>query len=62
MTPEAQSALNFLATLTPTNIHLKTDATLSTRMDFEALWNNHGPQAARYGILVQYMEGDLAQL
>ena len=62
MTPEAQSALDFLSTLTPTNIHLKTDATLSTRMDFEVLWNNHGPQAARYGILVQYMSGDLVQL
>ena len=62
MTPEAQSALDFLATLTPTNIHLKTDATLSIRMDFEALWNNHGPQAARYGLLPQYMNGDLVEL
>lgn len=62
MTPEAQSALDFLDTLTPTNIHLKTNATLSLRMDFEALWNNHGPQAARYGVLVQYMAGDFAPL
>ena len=62
MTPEVQSALDFLSTLTPTNIHLKTNATTSIRMDFEVLWNNHGPQAARYGILVKYMEGDLAKL
>ena len=62
MTPEAQAALDFLSTLTPTNIQLKTDADLSIRMDFESLWNNHGPQAARYGILVQYMNGDLVKI
>ena len=62
MTPEAQAALDFLATLTPTNIHLKTDATLSHRLDFESLWNKHGPQAARYGILSRYMEGQITAL
>ena len=62
MTPEAQAALDFLATLTPTNIQLKTDATVSHRMDFESLWNKHGPQAARYGLLAQYMNGDITSL
>ena len=62
MTPEAQAALDFLATITPTNIHLKTDATLGHRLDFESLWNKHGPQAARYGILARYMDGEIAQL
>ena len=62
MTPEAQAALDFLSTLTPTNIQLKTDASLSHRLDFESLWNKHGPQAARYGILARYMEGEITQL
>jgi len=62
MTPEAQAALDFLSTLTPTNLHLKTDATLSHRLDFESLWNKHGPQAARYGILARYMEGQITAL
>ena len=62
MTPEAQAALDFLATLTPTNIHLKTNATLNHRLDFESLWNKHGPQAARYGILARYIEGQIIAL
>ena len=62
MTPEAQAALDFLSTLTPTNIQLKTDASLNHRLDFESLWNKHGPQAARYGILASYMEGEITQL
>ena len=61
MTPEAQAALDFLSTITPTNIHLKTNADLSTRIDFESLWNNHGPQAARYGVLVRLMDGGFAE-
>lgn len=57
MTPEAKQALDFLNTLTPITIHLKTDATLGQRMDFESIWNKHGPQAARYSLLARYMNG-----
>ena len=59
MTPEAQTALDFLLTLTPTNIHLKTDVNRGQRMDFESLWNRHGPQAARYSLLARYMNGTI---
>ena len=62
MTPEVTEALAFLSSVTPTNIHHKTDATLSHRLDFESLWNKHGPQAARYGILARYMEGQITAL
>ena len=62
MTPEAKEALDFLSTLTPVNIHRKTNATLSHRLDFESLWNTHGPQAARYGILARYMDGQITAL
>ena len=62
MTPEAKAALDFLSTLTPTNIHQKTNATLNHRLDFESLWNKHGPQAARYGLLARYMDGQITAL
>lgn len=61
MTPEVQQALDFLETLTPINIHIKTDATLSHRMDFESLWNKHGAAAARLGLLPKYMNGIISQ-
>ncbi len=57
MTPEVQEALDFLNTLTPVNIQIKTDATENYRMDFESLWNRHGPQAARFSLLPRYMKG-----
>ena len=57
MTPEAQAALDAVNQLTPTNIQLKTDANYSIRVDFESVWNRHGPQAARYSILARYLEG-----
>jgi hypothetical protein len=62
MTQEVKDALNFLSTLTPVNIHIKTNATLNHRLDFESLWNKHGPQAARYGLLARYMEGKITAL
>jgi len=57
MTPEAQAALDAVNQLTPTNIQLKTDAGYNIRVDFESVWNRHGPQAARYSILARYLEG-----
>ena len=57
MTPEEQAALDAVNQLTPTNIQLKTDANYSIRVDFESVWNRHGPQAARYSILARYLEG-----
>lgn len=57
MKPEVKEALDFLNTLTPINIQLKTDATLSQRMDFESVWNKHGPTAARYCLLARFVEG-----
>ena len=57
MTPEAQAALDSVNQLTPTNIQLKTDADYNIRVDFESVWNQHGPQAARYSILARYLEG-----
>mgnify|MGYP000958676699 CR=1 FL=1 len=60
MTPEVQEALDFLKTITPTTIQLKTDATMSQRMDFESIWLHHGPQAARYSLLARYMNGTIS--
>ena len=57
MTPEAQAALEAVNQLTPINIQLKTDADYNIRVDFESVWNRHGPQAARYSILARYLEG-----
>ena len=62
MTPEAQAALDAVNKLTPTNIQLKTDADYSTRLDFESMWNHHGPQAARYSILARYLDGVISEV
>ena len=62
MKPEVKEALDFLNQLTPTTIQLKTNATLSQRMDFESVWNKHGPQAARYALLARYMRGSITAL
>lgn len=57
MKPEVKEALNFLNTITPINIQLKTNATLSHRMDFESVWNRHGATAARLCLLTRFMDG-----
>ena len=61
MTPEVRQALDFLETVSPINIHIKTNATLSHRMDFESLWNKHGPAAARLCLLPKYIDGLISQ-
>ena len=62
MTPEVQAALEALNELNPTNIHLKTDVDYGTRLDFESMWNRHGPQAARYSLLARYLDGMISPL
>ncbi len=57
--PEVKEALAFLETLTPDDIHLKTNATLSQIMDFQSIWWRHTPSAARYYLLPAYWEGTL---
>jgi hypothetical protein len=57
--PEVKEALAFLDTLTPDDIHLKTNATLSQIMDFQSIWWRHTPSAARYYLLPSYWEGTL---
>jgi len=57
--PEVKEALTFLETLTPDDIHLKTNATLSQIMDFQSIWWRHTPSAARYYLLPSYWEGTL---
>lgn len=62
MKPEVKEALDFLKQVTPITIHLKTNATLSQRIDFESIWNRHGPQAARYSLLARFMNGTISAL
>lgn len=57
--PEVEEALKFLRTLTPDNIHLKTNATLSQIMDFQSIWWRHTPSAAVYYLLPSYWDGRL---
>jgi len=57
--PEVKEALDFLETLIPDNVHLKTNATLGQIMDFQSVWWTHTPTAARYCILPAYWEGTL---
>ena len=57
--PEVKEALTFLETLTPDDIHLKTNATLSQIMDFQSIWWRQTPSAARYYLLPSYWEGTL---
>ena len=57
--PEVKEALAFLDTLTPDDIHLKTNATLGQIMDFQSIWWRHTPSAARYYLLPSYWEGTL---
>ena len=41
----------FLRTVTPTTIHLITNARWGTKVNFESVWYAHGPQAAIYLLL-----------
>lgn len=62
-TPEhkakVEKALAALRTLTPLNLHLKTNATVAQRDDFHAIWHRHTPQAARYFLLPSLWRGEL---
>ena len=59
MKPEVQKALAVLDTINPNNLHLRTNANYSQRVDFESLWFNHSAQSARYSLLPVYWEGSL---
>lgn len=59
MKPEVQRALEVLDTITPNNLHLRTNANYSQRVDFESLWFNHSAQSARYSLLPFYWKGSL---
>jgi len=59
--PEVREALTFLETLKPDDIHLKTNASLNQIMDFQSIWWNHTPSAARYYLLPLYWEGTLTE-
>jgi len=59
MNEKAKAALTVLDTITPDNLHLKTNASWGQRVNFESLWFNHSPQAARYSLLPYYWEGSL---
>jgi hypothetical protein len=54
---DVQDALKRLSTLTPLNLHLKTNADFNVTTDFESVWSRHGAQAARYLLLPFYWEG-----
>ncbi len=54
MKPEVQQALAVLDTISPDNLHLRTNASYSQRVDFESLWFNHSAQSARYYLLPSY--------
>ena len=58
LTPEVNQALTRLKELTPLNIHLLTDAGFGLRVNFESVWTNHCPQAARYMLLPYYFLDD----
>lgn len=60
MEPKVEEALKRLRTLTPDNLHQKTDAGYSQIVDFQAIWWRHTPSAARYYLLHHYWTGQLA--
>lgn len=55
--PQVEEALAKLREVTPLNLHMKTDANFRLKTDFESVWSNHGPQAARYLLLPYYWAG-----
>lgn len=59
MKPEVQTALAVLDEINPGNLHLRTNANYSQRVNFESVWFNHSAQAARYTLLPYYWEGSL---
>ena len=59
MKPEVQAALAVLDTINPNNLHLRTNANYSQRVNFESLWFNHSAQSARYSLLPYYWRGTL---
>lgn len=60
MSIEVTQILQVLQTITPTNIHLRTNVKYGHRVDFESIWNHHGPMAARYYLLPLAVNGTLA--
>ena len=60
MTAEHKAAFTRLYSLTPTNIHLKSNATYGQHADFETIWFNHSPTAARYYLFTSLWKGELA--
>ncbi len=60
MTEEHKAAYKRLLPLTPTNIQLKTNATYGQRADFETIWFNHSPTAARYYLFTSLWNGTLS--
>jgi long-subunit acyl-CoA synthetase (AMP-forming) len=52
-------ALKALDTVTPVNLHLKTNADYTQRENFHSIWFNHTPQAARYYLLPSFWAGKL---
>jgi len=59
MSMEVTQYLKILQTITPTNIHLRTNIRYGPRVDFESIWNHHGPMAARYYLLPLAVNGSL---
>ncbi len=60
MNAEHRAAYTRLLPLTPTNIHQKTDCTYAQHADFETIWFNHSPTAARYYLFASLWKGELA--
>ena len=57
MNEKAQTLLNALNNVSPTNIGQTTTAPVAVRDAFHSMWFNHSPQAARY-MLLPYLYND----
>ena len=60
MNEEHRAAFKRLLPLTPTNLHLRTNATFGQHADFETLWFNHSPTSARYYLFTSLWNGKLS--
>ena len=60
MNAEHRAAFERLLPLTPTNLHLKTNATFGQHCDFEFLWFSHSSTAARYYLFTSLWNGTLS--
>ena len=60
MNAEHKAAFGRLLPLTPTNLQLRTNATFGQHADFETLWFNHSPTAARYYLFTSLWKGILS--